>query len=84
MREAVGGYEGVRKVWIYFISYFLALWQLFVVYQPLGCAWAASFQGVCPSQELCPYSKQYGQPWGGKAMLYKGCPCPLHAPAMPL
>lgn len=25
MREAVGGYEGVRKVWIYFISCFLAL-----------------------------------------------------------
>lgn len=40
MKEAVGGYEGVRKVWIYFISCFLALWQLFVVYQLLGCAWA--------------------------------------------
>lgn len=46
MRKAVGGYEGVRKVWIYFISCFLALWQLFVVYQPWGCASAAAFQGV--------------------------------------
>lgn len=79
MREAVGGYKGVRKVWIYLISCLLALGQLFVVYQPLGYAWAVSFQGVWKV-----HPKQHGQPWEGRTMLYKECPCPLHASAMPL
>lgn len=81
MGEAVGGYEGVRKVWIYFISCFLALWQLFVVYQPLGCASVIPGSLAIPGAVSIPQAAWTALEWEGHVVQRVSMPSPCSSNA---